>query len=570
MKKFSRNNLIRIFLFVAIFFISVAAIFYVHKIKFYGNYTLEITSQIKIPNQIKIYGHSFTNRIEEIPEFDNRYVNDPSWYFTNLEIIGIEPEEIDNIQIKFRSEKVEQRLKIVKSKNRYFLSYPQQENIFQKVLKNVFISSAIFKFVISIIVFLLLILILLRLQPLVKKYLGIFYLLYGLFTMFFVLSFYNLALTKYSGYFTGVYCLLTIILAIVILSVFFARKPRLKNFLLVCISCLTVVLFFEIVLRLDSSNLSYFEKRFGYFSSAYDERIVEKSNFYKPNSQYELKSPEFSFHRKTNSLGLPDDEVFEKSDSSQILIIGLGDSFTEGDGAHQDSTWLKFLQRKLNVLSSVQFLFINAGICGSDPFYAYKLLEEKLLFYKPDIVFLTIGYDLEDIILRGGMERFRKKTLKLKPPKWLFFYRHSFIFRKIISMKFSDNFLFLSSNQFDQASQEAIMQLKNLILDFNRLGEKNNFVPIIVFYPKKEEIFENSYKNWNTLIEFCKENNVLFVDLLKYYRNIVGMNENNIFEYYWVFDGHHKAKGYEKFAEGILFTLKNDSIDIFSKPPKVL
>ncbi|MEJ5268348.1 MAG: SGNH/GDSL hydrolase family protein [Bacteroidales bacterium] len=570
MKKLSRNNFIKKFLFAAILFISIAAIYYVHKIKFYGNFSLEIISPEKISNQIKIYGHSFTNRIEEIPEFDNRFVNDPSWYFIKIEIIGIESKDINNIQIKFKNDKIEQKLQILKNKNRYFLSYPDQENIFNKLLNNVFISSTIFKFIISIILILLLSFILLRLQPLVKKYFQIFYMLYGLLTLFIGLSFYNIALTKNPGYFTGVYCLMAIILTIVILSVFFIEKSRLKNFLLVCISCLTVVLFFEIILRLDRRNLSYFEKRFGYFRSAYDERIVENSNFYKPNSQHELKSPEFNYHRKTNSLGLPDDEVIEKSDSSQILIIGLGDSFTECDGAHQDSTWLKFLQRKLNILSPEQFIFINAGVCGSDPFYSYKLLHDKLLLYKPDIVFLTIGYDLEDVILRGGMERFNKKTLNLKPPKWLFFYSHSFIFRKIISMRFSDNYLFLSLNQFEQASQVAIKKLKYLILDFKQLGEKNHFLPIIIFYPKKEEIFENSYKNWNTLIEFCKENNVLYVDLLKYYRNVVGMNENNIFEYYWVFDGHHKAKGYEKFAEGILWSLKNDSIDIFSRPPRVL
>lgn len=86
----------------------------------------------------------------------------------------------------------------------------------------------------------------------------------------------------------------------------------------------------------------------------------------------------------------------------------------------------------------------------------------------------------------------------------------------------------------------------------------------LFFYPIKNEVLKKQYTNWNELLNYCKINNIKTVDLLDFYVNEVGMNSTNIHNFYWKKDGHHNAKGYEKFAEGIFFSLKKDSIDIFS------
>jgi hypothetical protein len=57
-----------------------------------------------------------------------------------------------------------------------------------------------------------------------------------------------------------------------------------------------------------------------------------------------------------NKLGLFDNEV------ENPIIVGLGDSFTQGVGTPPDSTWLKYIERKLDLKT------LNAGIGASNPY----------------------------------------------------------------------------------------------------------------------------------------------------------------------------------------------------------
>jgi hypothetical protein len=46
-----------------------------------------------------------------------------------------------------------------------------------------------------------------------------------------------------------------------------------------------------------------------------------------------------------------------------------------------------------------------AGVAGSDPFYEYRLLVDKLLACQPDLVMTVVNVsDVIDVIVRGGKD----------------------------------------------------------------------------------------------------------------------------------------------------------------------
>jgi len=92
----------------------------------------------------------------------------------------------------------------------------------------------------------------------------------------------------------------------------------------------------------------------------------------------------------------------------ELRILAIGDSFTEGQGAPFDQTWLSVLGRNLNRPESThQFTMMVGGVAASDPFYAYRILVDKLLAYQPDLVMMAVHRnDVIDAIIRGGEERF--------------------------------------------------------------------------------------------------------------------------------------------------------------------
>ncbi|HOE04674.1 MAG TPA: hypothetical protein PLZ52_05620, partial [Bacteroidales bacterium] len=64
----------------------------------------------------------------------------------------------------------------------------------------------------------------------------------------------------------------------------------------------------------------------------------------------------------------------------------------------------------------------------------------------------------------------------------------------------------------------------------------------------KSEVQDNS-KEFVDVISFCKNKQVACIDLYSYYQQ--PSIKNQIEKYYWVYDGHHNAKGYELMAKGI-------------------
>ena len=85
----------------------------------------------------------------------------------------------------------------------------------------------------------------------------------------------------------------------------------------------------------------------------------------------------------------------------------MGDSFTEGVGTTEDSTWLKQLEHMLNADPHrfYDYTTLNGGAHGSDLIFSYELLSGCLLKYHPDMVILNLNStDIGDIVTRGTAE----------------------------------------------------------------------------------------------------------------------------------------------------------------------
>ncbi len=349
-------------------------------------------------------------------------------------------------------------------------------------------------------------------------------------------------------------------------------SEKAKKIFLLFSSTIFALALLEITLQITGLYKTYVEKVLGDYSSPYSPPELDYYHHWPIyEKEHRLTKPEFSFWRPTNSLGFGDMEWNKKKTPNQKRILSLGDSFTEGDGAPYDSTYVALLQQKMNANGSNCY-FMNAGVCGSDPCNNYIFLKNRLLIYKPDVILQVFGTnDLNtDIIFRGGLERFQKNgTQKFTdPPWWEPLYAISYISRIFFS-KAGYNEL-LHKNTFNV---EETIKLNNqfiaLLDEYIALCDQNNISLILVIRPDKEEIHSNTYQyNYNTILNYLKtKKQVKVFDLLPAYRTYIAKTKTQVADYFWKEDGHHNAKGYYMMAECLFSFLNTPPMDsLFVSP----
>jgi len=360
--------------------------------------------------------------------------------------------------------------------------------------------------------------------------------------------------------------LMTIMFAVVIVIIRFAfiRKSSLRKnltlFFTVLYLCIIAV---EIILRMSGITSTYLEKRDGFYQSPYKTQEMGWYHVWNPNSKHYLNTREYSYIRQTNSIGLSDKEFEICKPTGEYRIIGLGDSFTEGDGAERDSSWMKFLERRLKKEFPEQnFSFYNAGVCGSDPFFEYVLLRDKLIRYKPDLVIAAFNNEVPEIIVRGGMERFLPDgTCRFrKPPSWEIWYAYSHIFRLIVHKLFNYDYSLMRPAVAKKEEEKAIRLFIDGITLFDDLAKKDSFSLLVIIHPNKSEVKNHSFDYLDRIIKACKNQNVDCLNMLDYYNNREHISKKNSQFYFWENGGHHNAKGYEAFARGVEWKLKQMGI----------
>ncbi len=361
-------------------------------------------------------------------------------------------------------------------------------------------------------------------------------------------------------------------LALVLLLSRFIRyfKSKKKDYILLIIILFSSLFFTELILKYAvKTHQSYLEKNGSFYYHSYYRQVNKENQEYiqgvrKDKVWYKLNYPNFPWIHTTNeftqvhninSSGCRDNEFNLNKDTNEYRIIALGDSFTQGVGAPEDSTYPDFLERDLGQLSQRKVISVyNAGNSGSDPFFEFMVLRDKLLDYSPDLIIVALNTsDIEDVILRGGMERFKTDgtVIYRKGPPWEFLYGISYICRHCIHDFLGYNWALIKYEDQEKEFSEAMDLLKVAIDNFHDLSEKANCDLIIVFHPMVWEV-ENKSFILDTLYKSLRsESDIYSLNLHNYYIERAHLDSSNVYKYYWKIDGHHNSRGYELFARGV-------------------
>jgi len=339
----------------------------------------------------------------------------------------------------------------------------------------------------------------------------------------------------------------------------------------------SISLFFvllEVALRITGIYSTFSETVGAGYVTYYNQTDTDHYHTWTPNYEILYDQPEFKYRYMANSLGLREKEMPLHKSDSVFRLICIGDSFTEGDGAEYEDAYPRFLEKKLNAEadSSVRYEVYNAGVCGSDMFFMNRILEEKLFAYQPDaVIYLINNSDVNDIIFRGGNERFLADgTTKFKSAPWFHaIFRFSHVARLILQEFFTiDNSSLLPKKKMEFARVKAINLIAQEMATAKKMCASRKVKCAFIIQPvptdnfalmaqqilsngngmggtkKSLKLLAEKMPNETALINQVQMNNTL-LPLTKAYANI------KIEEYAWPVNGHFNAKGYAILANQI-------------------
>jgi lysophospholipase L1-like esterase len=331
----------------------------------------------------------------------------------------------------------------------------------------------------------------------------------------------------------------------------------------------------EFMLRQLCSYCTWTESNNGRFESPY---AINENSWYllsKKNSIENYNQAEFDYEIRTNSLGFRDVEHPVAKAPGEYRILAVGDSFTEGQGAPFDQTGLSVLDRNLNHLDDThRYRVMVAGVAGSDPFYEYRILVDKLLVYQPDLVMMiTNGSDVIDVLRRGGEERFladgRVKGVEPPAPKLAWLYEHSHFARLVLSEAFDYTYLLVTKSERGRRVVAAQEKMTALILKLDGLLRDQGIEFVLVVLPDKREVDRDTYgdlRNLQGLVDFCRSNGVATIEVKPYFVEQLTNGNSELDALYWAKDFHFTPLGYRYMGEAIqqgLCKLKPDMAQQF-------
>lgn len=328
-------------------------------------------------------------------------------------------------------------------------------------------------------------------------------------------------------------------------------------------SIMVVLMVVEFFLSSFGVNETALERIGNGYSSWYHAEGESWYHIYQPNKSRWITKREYNYERIANSLGYSDPEWTMNKKNGEKRILALGDSFTEGDGAPYDSSYVSQLRNRTKADSLVYLM--NAGVCGSDPFINFVNYRDRLTVYHPDVILQTLSSgDINvDLIVRGGMERFLPggKVQFKKGPWWEPIYALSFLSRFYFNA-LGYNQLLLRDVDITLHKKELDKQVIELFKSYAMLAKKNNCGLIIVLQPFLGEVKLNQYSyDFSKITEALNRiDNLKVVDLLPFYKTQIKNTNTSPESFYWPLDGHHNGKGYAMMADGIYAALITDSL----------
>ncbi len=357
-----------------------------------------------------------------------------------------------------------------------------------------------------------------------------------------------------------------------------SSSPRSRLLVFYGITVLFFLVFFlviaELLVRIQGAYATWTEKSGGVFVSSY--MAVHDSWYFThgPNATFSYNQPEFDYDRSTNSEGLRGPDVPQAKPAGEYRILLLGDSFAEGQGAPLERTVLSTLVRSLNAESykGLRYRGIPGGMVGSDPFFCYVLLRDRLLKYGPDLVLLMVNEsDMGDIIGRGGMERFHEdgRMRGPHPPAIEGLFARSHLARFFLIKVLGYDWRLLSPSDQDETNTNAQIMIAELAREFEALGDKHGFEFMLIFHPLKHEvvpdappIYPHAKRRLDELNAATSKNDIVYGDVTPAMRAAFGepFNFHRMDDLYWPVDNHYTGEGYEVVARAVESFLKENQV----------
>lgn len=325
---------------------------------------------------------------------------------------------------------------------------------------------------------------------------------------------------------------------------------------------MVVVLIAEAYLRISNHNniLNYSELNEGYFTTniiQYQNSLNERNKWnqlylnIQTNGEYILNKPEYVYRYSLDSLGLNNCKSCY-SNNNGPAILTLGDSFTWGMGAAEGKSWPQQLEGILVSKGFGDIRVCNGGVQGSDPVYmldALKSVYESR--FSPDLIILAINpSDIMDIVVRGGMDRYKVNRPAIEHQKWLPFYASSLVFRSYMrTVKKIDPELLIPEELKAPMMYDAYTRLFETIMAIRQYQAIKGKKMVLVYTPIMLDIY-NGYSSLRDILSEARMQGIYVVDATEaFLRN--GVNANNLDQYFWPMDSHNTEKGYALIAKAI-------------------
>jgi len=277
----------------------------------------------------------------------------------------------------------------------------------------------------------------------------------------------------------------------------------------------------------------------------------------------------------TNSLGFKDSsnrDIAKKAGMKRIMF--LGDSFTEGLGYEQDSTFTGIISNKLKD----KYEILNGGVTSYSP-KLYLLRTVHLINSGYEFDHIVIMLDISDIQDEVIYESFQPETkisaLKAADIKLSnISFSYSYFFRGIIKrlvpsrsgsgedsileQKISDRGRWTYDEKcFAEWGEKGLYAAENNMKKLSDLCRNEKIKLTIAVYPWPEQIIEDSVESKQVIFwkGFCLENNIDFIDLFPYFFEDE-CRQCTVKKYFIEGDCHWNYDGHELIAERILERIK--------------
>ena len=328
-------------------------------------------------------------------------------------------------------------------------------------------------------------------------------------------------------------------------------KNILINIIVLTFSLITV----EFGLRWTGLLLTSMENNGGEHVAQFNEKRETWFFTWTPNTTVNYEQDEFNYEYKINEWGNREKSIsffLENKDKDVVKIVCLGDSFTEGDGAPYDSTWVRYLEKALNNQNKNSYKLYNAGNSGSDIFYNYIQLKERLLNIRPEYVIELINdSDIKDVVYAGGLERFNDDgTVTYKTGrKWERLYINSHLFRLFVRVFFGYDDLIMKDKEKLDAVDKIIRQAKKT----QELCDSNGIKYFLFFHITPQNIRNKT--PYETILLHQKIDSLPFAISLKE-KMINKFDKLDYINYSWEKNYHFNSYGYWEMGKFIYEKLR--------------